>query len=752
MRVLRDESASIEPGREGQERHQGIGLEPGSNLRTGRSHAPAIVLAALAALALIVNAGLTVSNVRRVRDAEEWVVHTHRVLDTLGALLSSAVDAETGQRGFLITGRATYLQPYKTGRTAVQQRLSRLQELTRDDLSQQERIDAIRLLVAAKLEELQRVIDVFQAAGGGFEAARAVVLDDDGKRLMDAIRARVAEMEATENSLLEVRAQAATTATRTAVVTSLVGLAANLALLAGAFAAGRSRLRERERAAALLHAEKERLGTTLTSIGDAVVVTDPEGRITMMNPVARSLLGWGDDALGRPLDEVFCIVNEETHGAVESPVRRVLRENKVVGLANHTVLIRRDGSEVPIDDSGAPIRAADGTVIGVVLVFRSIEQRRKAEHELQRRDEILQEQDRHKDAFLATLSHELRNPLAAMRNAVALLQRAEPGTTRFTRAENIIDRQVTHVARLVDDLLDVSRITQGKIRLKKERIDLAEIVRQTVEDHRHLFARGKVELEFRPGGEPLWVNADRTRMSQVAGNILQNAAKFTTAGDRVWVSVAKEDGRALFRVRDTGAGFDAATLANLFQPFFQSQTTLHRSAGGLGLGLALSKALVDLHDGAVNATSEGRGKGAEFSVWLPLAASAALDVASEANRPSRHRLSILVIEDSEDAASSLRDLLELEGHDVRVAEDGIHGVDVALAVRPDVVVCDLGLPGIDGYEVAKQLRAAGLPAVLLALTGYASSDDVLRGQEAGFRYHLVKPIEPKNLLDILARL
>src|SRR5215831_8606435 len=382
MRVLRDESASVEPGREGQERHQGIGLEPGSNLRTGRSHAPAIVLAALAALALIVNAGLTVSNVRRVRDAEEWVVHTHRVLDTLGALLSSAVDAETGQRGFLITGRATYLQPFKTGRTAVQQRLSRLQELTRDDPSQQEQIDAIRLLVAAKLEELQRVIDVFQAAGGGFDAARAVVLDDDGKRLMDAIRARVAEMEATENSLLEVRAQAATTATRTAVVTSLVGLAANLALLAGAFAAGRSRLRERERAAALLHVEKERLGTTLSSIGDAVVVTDPEGRITMMNPVARSLLGWGDDALGRPLDEVFCIVNEETHGAVESPVRRVLRENKVVGLANHTVLIRRDGSEVPIDDSGAPIRDGDGDMRGCVLVFRDISARKASERAL----------------------------------------------------------------------------------------------------------------------------------------------------------------------------------------------------------------------------------------------------------------------------------------------------------------------------------------------------------------------------------
>src|SRR5262249_21351127 len=199
--------------------------------------------------------------------------------------------------------------------------LSKLEALTRGNPLQHEHIEAIRLLVAAKLEELQRVIDVFRAAGGRFEAARAVVLDDDGRRLMDAIRAKVAEMEANQNSVREVRAQAATTATRTAAVTSLVGLAANLALLAGAFAAARSRLRERERAAALVHAEKERLGTTLTSIGDAVVVTDHEGCITMMNPVARSLLGWGDDALGRRVGGGFRSVQEETAAPGGSPVR-----------------------------------------------------------------------------------------------------------------------------------------------------------------------------------------------------------------------------------------------------------------------------------------------------------------------------------------------------------------------------------------------------------------------------------------------
>jgi|SRR5215510_6116070 len=592
-----------------------------SRSRSRTSQTLAITLTALAALALIVNAQLTVSNVRRLRDAEEWVVHSHQVLDTLRSLLSSTTDAETGQRGFLITGRTTYLEPYEAGKAAVQLRLSRMEELTRDNPSQQKRIEALRPMVADKLEELQRVINVFRSRGGGFEAARAIELDDDGKRLMDGIRAKVAEMMASENSLLETRVQAATTATQRAVATSLAGLAASLALLAGAFASAQLRLRERESASARLYEEKERLGTTLSSIGDAVIVANKDGRITMMNRVAHALLGWGDEALGKRLHEVFRIVNEETRTAVESPVDRVLRENKVVGLANHTILIRGDGSEVPIEDSGAPIRTADGTIVGVVLVFRSVEERRRAERELKRRGELLQEQDRRKDAFLAMLSHELRNPLSAMRSALAILQRNQPQTEKAGAATAIIDRQITHLTRLVDDLLDVSRIAQGKIRLQKERIDLAEVLRRTVEDHRELFAREQIALELRAGSKPLWVSADATRMAQVVGNILQNAGKFTSAGGRVSVSLDTEEQQAVVRVRDTGAGIDADTLANLFQPFFQSEVTLHRSGEGLGLGLALSRALVQLHDGTLHASSDGPGAGSEFSIRLPLAQS-----------------------------------------------------------------------------------------------------------------------------------
>ena len=547
------------------------------------------------------------------------------------------------------------------------------------------------------------------------------------------------------------RVRASAAAARTAIVTSVAGLAVSLGLLVAAFVALRRRLTERERAARALHEEKERFRITLTSIGDAVVVTDGRGRVTMMNAFARSLLGWDDDALGRPLDEVFRIVDEDTRHAMESPVEKVLWNGQVSGLANHTLLVRRDGSELPIDDSGAPIRDGRGSIIGVVLVFRDVRERRETERELQRRAELLQEQDRRKDAFLAMLSHELRNPLVPIRNSVTVLQRADPGSEQAKRARGVVDRQVMHLTRLVDDLLDVSRIAQGKIRLQKERLDLAEVVRRTADDLKSVFASKQVALELRDGGEPLWVDADATRVAQVTGNLLQNAAKFTGAGGRVTVAVRRENDQALLRVRDTGVGIDPATLARLFQPFVQAEGTLHRTLGGLGLGLAVSKSIVELHGGTVRGSSDGPGRGAEFVVALPLMmTNAAVGPVQRAKPPEARRLRILVIDDNEDSATTMRDLLELDGHQVELASDGQRGMEAALASCPDVVLSDVGLPGLDGYEVARRLRAAGSTAVLVALTGYTSSEDVQRSYEAGFHHHLGKPPDLAKLAELLA--
>jgi two-component system CheB/CheR fusion protein len=713
----------------------------------------AVAMAGLAAIALIVNAGLTVGNVRRMVETDASVRHTYQVLETAKELLSSLQDVESGQRGFLLTGDPSYLQAYQAGRGQVLQWLAHLGQITSDNPEQQSRVEAMHPLVEGNLAELERTIALRKMADGGVDTARALVLTGEGKGLMDALRVRVWELTDGAHRLLGVQRQAAAGAARTAVVTTLAGLAASLSLLGFAWIAGRRHLRERERNAERLLAEKELFRTTLTSIGDAVIVTDAAARVTVLNPTAASILGCGDDAVGRPLEEVFRIVNEVTRRSAENPARKVLREGRIVGLASHTVLLRRDGTEVPIDDSGAPILDHQGNLVGVVLVFRDIRARREAERELRRQTELLQEQDRRKDQFLAMLSHELRNPLAPIRNAVALLQRSDPASEPARRARVVMDRQVAHLTRLVDDLLDLSRIARGKIRVQRDPVDLGQVVRQAVEDHRDLFAQKAVVVQYHGSGGPLWVNGDATRLAQVSGNLLHNAAKFTNRGGRVTVVVGSEEGRAVLRVRDTGAGIDAETLANLFQPFVQADGTLHRTAGGLGLGLALSRGIVELHGGTIRGSSEGPGKGAEFVVSLPLAARVEPRRAPAA-KPSAggQRLSILIIEDNEDSAATLRDVLEMDGHQVLVALDGKSGIEMAMEARPDVVLCDIGLPGLDGYEVARRLRAADSPALLVAVTGYASPEDVKRAEDAGFHHHVAKPPDMERLTAIFRSL
>jgi len=714
-----------------------------------RGQATAGVASVLAFVALAVNSVAAILQVRQIADAEAWVVHTHRVLETVQAVLTDVLSAETGQRGFLITGEQSYLGPYRDGIRNISRDISQLEELTRDNVEQRERIDSLRPLLARKLDELERTVQLRSSGPAGLDLARGVVLGGEGKALMDRMRGEVTDMLSHENILLADRARRAAAARRKAVVTTVFGFAVGLGLLSGAFRSFRRRVREREDAAALLYREKERFRATLTSIGDAVIVTDDAGRITMMNPTACAITGWGEDGVGRSLADVFHIVNEETREPVESPVTKVLRTGQVTGLANHTVLVRHDGSEVPIDDSGAPVHDRGEKVVGVVLVFRDIRERREMERELTRRAERLQEQDRRKDEFLALLSHELRNPLAPIRNAVTLLRRPEVSGNQARRARDVIDRQVAQMARLVEDLLDVSRIAEGKIRLKKELVNLTEAVRRTVDDHRSLFQRKGIAVTYHGAPEPAWIEADATRVAQIVGNLLQNAAKFTNAGGHVDVVLTAEEGHAVLRVRDDGEGMDEATLGKLFQTFVQAERTLARTQGGLGLGLALARRLVELQGGTVTASSEGLGLGTEFVVKLPLAEVSAVPSAG-ISIPSGLTRQVLLVEDNGDAAETLRDVLELEGHQVQVVHSGQDAIDTALAQQPDVVLCDLGLPDLDGFEVARRLRAAGSGSYLVALTGYVSPTDAERARQAGFDAHLAKPPDLPRLLAVLA--
>jgi two-component system CheB/CheR fusion protein len=413
-----------------------------------------------------------------------------------------------------------------------------------------------------------------------------------------------------------------------------------------------------------------------------------------------------------------------------------------------------------------PYRTLDNLIDGVVLTFVDITELRLAQEQRDRditnrkqAENALREAARHKDEFLAMLGHELRNPLAPIRNCLYVLGMPNVTGAQAQRALATLDRQVVHLTRLVDDLLDVSRISQGKILLRKERLDLAELVRSTVEDHRGALLAAGLALEMELPPEPVWVNGDPTRLSQALGNVLHNAMKFTDRGGRVRVRVfSQEDrsgpeGAAVVAVEDTGIGIELDVLGRLFEPFSQAPPGIDRSRGGLGLGLALVRRLVELHGGSVEASSGGSGRGTEIRLRLPVVPAPAEPADREKEPAPGEPRRCLLIEDNVDAAESMALLLQLNGHEVVLAHSGQEGLEKARGFRPHVVLCDIGLPGaLDGYAVARALR--GDPdlhsARLIALTGYGQEEDQRRAREAGFDLHLTKPADPEILQRLLA--
>jgi PAS domain S-box-containing protein len=652
----------------------------------------------------------------------------------------------------------------------------------------------------------------------------------------------------------------------------LMEMASSIGTLVGQFM-------ERKSVEGRLRDERERFRTTLASIGDGVITTDTEGKVTFLNPVAESLTGWSQEgACGAPLATVFDIIQEGTRRPAESPVAQALREGRVVGLANHTVLLAKDGTERPIDDSAAPIRDSQGGVLGVVLVFRDVTERRRAEQELrqaerrfkavfnqqfqfmailaldgavleandtcfratnvergrvlgrplwetpwwdrlpamqgrwkrilqeaalgggpvagevdysqadgstrqadvvmtalkddtgrvtnlivegrdttQRRRQAaaLREADRRKDEFLATLAHELRNPLAPLRTGLHVLRLADERAV-WEEAREMMERQLGQMVRLVDDLLDISRISRNKLELRKARIGLAAVIENAVETARPLIESKGHTLSVALPPEPVFLDADLTRLAQVFWNLLNNSAKYTDPGGRIELAARSEGSEVVVAVRDTGIGIPAEALPGLFTMFSQVDHSLERSQGGLGIGLALVKGLVEMHGGTVAAHSAGVGRGSEFVVRLPLSkeeGQAEDQPAGEASAgPSRRR--ILIVDDNRDGAASLGMMLSLMGHDTRTAHDGLEAVELAEAFRPDMVLLDLGLPKLNGFDACRRIREQpwGQGIFIVAVTGWGQEDDRRRSQEAGFDRHLVKPVEVAALEKLLAGL
>jgi PAS domain S-box-containing protein len=766
--------------------------------------------------------------------------------------------------------------------------------------------------------------------------------------------------------------------------------------------------------------QSEWLRITLASIGDAVICTDAEGRVTFLNGVAESLTGWPrGEAVGRLLPDVFHIVNEHTGQPVENPALRSLQEGTIVGLANHTILIARDGTDRPIDDSAAPMRGHDGAAIGSVLVFRDVTERKRAQenqarlaaivessedaivsktldgtirswnagaerlfgyasHEavgqpitlivpperldeertiLERlcrgeriehfetvrlsregrridisltispirnaeglvigaskvarditerkraeaalreredlyrqaaaeaalaaeanakfrvffeqgtnfagllaldgtvveanrlsldacgfvRDEVigrpfwecgwwnrsatlmemvragslqaaagrmfrtetsyfvaagsermvdlilapvkdesgrvlfvaatgtditerrrmedsLRAADRKKDEFIALLAHELRNPLAPIRNGLQVMRLAGANAGAADRAREMMDRQLSHMVRLIDDLLDVSRINRNKMELRRSRVLLTDVVSSAVETARPLIDAEGHALTVSLPHEPVYLDADLTRLAQVFSNLLTNSTKYTERGGRIWLSAELRDGNVAVSVRDTGIGIPTESLASIFDMFAQVDRSMERSTGGLGIGLALVKGLVEMHGGTVTAASGGQGQGSAFTVTLPVlmarpdaAIAGTPDNGQTASGPKRR---ILVVDDNRDGADSLAMMLRLMGNEVRTSYDGVEAVETAKQFHPEVVLMDVGMPRLNGLDATRRIRelAWGRDVTIIALTGWGQMGDRERSREAGCDGHLVKPVNLSDLEKLLTEL
>jgi PAS domain S-box-containing protein len=505
-----------------------------------------------------------------------------------------------------------------------------------------------------------------------------------------------------------------------------------------------------------LQEQRELLQVTLSSIGDAVIATDVQGRITFMNPVAELHTGYDQrDCLGEPLEKVFVIRNEQTGAPAESPVHKVLRTGGVVGLANHTVLVQRNGAQLPIDDSAAPIRDDVGKLFGVILVFREVSESRKLQHELLRQTEALREADRRKDEFLAVLAHELRNPLAPLRNGLEIARLQLPSEQKLGRTVIMMERQLLHLVRLVDDLMDVNRVSRGVIELRRAPVSIRDVLARSVEAVRlDMEARGH-DFRINPCAEHLTVDGDAQRLVQVFSNLLTNSAKYSQDGGLVELSAILAGAEVVIRVRDHGIGIPTDQLERVFEMFSQVRIHQGRAEGGLGIGLSLVRTLVNKHGGSVSAHSEGPGAGSTFTVRLPVSSRSRqfAPASSEPRRaPASRSLRIVVADDNADAAQSLCLLLEeLGSHEVRTASTGREAIGLTQKFAPALIFMDVGMPNLDGIEATRLIREGpgGQQIVIVALTGWGQPRDREQTRLAGVDRHVVKPISPEDLAEIL---
>lgn len=514
-------------------------------------------------------------------------------------------------------------------------------------------------------------------------------------------------------------------------------------------------IRSGEVDAVLVQAEREQVYTLETAdkpyrllveqMPQGAATITPEGAILYCNHRFADLVKRPQRAL--PGQRVHDLVAPESRPCLDA----LLQDGRTAEAQGEVTLERVDGRRVPVY---LGVSALQEGALGLCLVITDLTEQRHY-RELRRAQQALREAEQRKDEFLATLAHELRNPLAPIRNALEVLKLRGPADPELQWGRNVIDRQVQVMARLLDDLLDVSRIARNKLELRTECLDLTQIIEISMEMSRPLVEAGGHQLVVSRPPEPIYVEGDAVRLAQVFANLLTNAAKYTDRGGRIELTLSRQEQAATVAVRDNGIGIATETMPHLFDIFSQAQPALPRAQGGLGIGLSLVKGLVALHGGRVEAFSEGPGRGSEFVVTLPTVAPPppARARRTDSETPvGGHR--ILIVDDNRDSTDSLAMLLRLTGNEVSTAYDGEQAIEAAAALRPEVILLDINMPKRDGYECCRCIRAQpwGRDVFLIALTGWGQEEDRRRAEEAGFNHHMVKPVSPEELTALLASL
>ncbi len=689
-------------------------------------------LAALVCL-LLFSGMVAHQHIRQLRVDTAWVTHTHEVLEALEAAKGTLTDAVTSQRGYLLTGDRAYLDLYLSSAAAVWQEIERVKTLTRGNDRQRSRVEQLERLGAEELALLQATI----AQRERDPAAARLGL---GKPVMDAFRGQVAAMEQDERSLLPEREQTSRRGFRVAVAFGTVSTLLGLALVAALLFQLRRSLRENAVTAETLRASELRFRTAFEqgAIPTAIVALD--GRVLEANAAMAEMLGYPQAELDRlTVGDLTC---PEDQAATQSALDR-LRSGGTRSFRMEKRYRHRDGRVLWGDMGTTAVPDPAGTAIHLVTHIQDITERKRAE-------EGLREANQRKDEFLATLAHELRNPLAPIRTGAHLLSRL-PAPEQVRQIHDMIARQAAHMARLVDDLLDVSRIEQGRLELRKERVDPGQVAAQAVEACRPLIEAGGHEVTLGVAEGTPAIEADPVRLEQMLCNLLNNACKCTPAGGRIQVSTGAEGAEAVLKVVDNGIGMTPEVREHLFELFYQGARN-GENGGGLGIGLTLVKRLAELHGGSVQAFSAGPGQGSEFQLRLPapvLASCGNGPVPSEPAPGGQRR--VLIIDDDPNVRSTLRMLLEAMDYAVTAAGTGAKGIEAALRERPDIALVDLAMPDMTGLEVAAAIRAQlGQGIRLVALTGYSRDSDFASTQAAGFDQHLVKSGDPRELLAALA--